>query len=179
VPRPPAQARSGELTVQQAAAHLGVVEHALYYWIRCERLAARKDPSGRWLIPWNDEVEAACRDWITHPEQFAPTGPRPLPVESARDGEISIPQAAERLGVLDEAVRYQIRVGHLPAHRTPAGRIAIPWSDRAEAALRAHLSRPTHRVPPGSAAASPHKRPRPWRTERPAGRRHRQVSRRS
>jgi excisionase family DNA binding protein len=143
------QARPGEVTVQQAAARLGVVEHAVYYWIRCRRLPARKDPSGRWCIPWNPQVEAACQDWITHPEQFAPTGPRPLPVEAARDGEISIPQAAARLGVLDAAVRYQIRVGHLSAHRTPAGRIAIPWNDEVEAALRAHLARRGHPGPTG------------------------------
>jgi DNA invertase Pin-like site-specific DNA recombinase len=148
-PGPPVQARPGEVTVQQAAARLGVVEHALYYWIRCRRLPARKDPSGRWCIPWNPQIEADCRDWITHPEQFAPTGPRPLPVDSARDGEISIPQAAARLGVLDAAVRYQIRVGHLPAHRTPAGRIAIPWNDQVEAALRAHLDRRGHPGPTG------------------------------
>ena len=148
-PGPPAQARPGEVTVQQAAARLGVVEHALYYWIRCRRLPARKDPTGRWLIPWNDQIEAVCRDWITHPEQFAPTGPRPLPVQSAREGEIGIPQAATRLGVLDAAVRYQIRVGHLPAHRTPAGRIAIPWNERVEADLRAHLARRGHPGPTG------------------------------
>jgi excisionase family DNA binding protein len=92
-PGPPAQARPGEVTVQQAAARLGVVEHALYYWIRRRRLAARKDPGGRWCIPWNDEVEAACRDWITHPEQFAPTGPRPLPVQDRAHCRFSKPDA--------------------------------------------------------------------------------------
>ncbi|WP_191971858.1 MerR family transcriptional regulator [Streptomyces luteolifulvus] len=70
-------------------------------------------------------------------------------MESAHAGEISIPQAAARLGVLDAAVRYQIRVGHLTAHRTPAGRIAIPWNDEVEAALRAHLDNRGHPGPIG------------------------------
>ncbi|MCX4589256.1 recombinase family protein [Streptomyces sp. NBC_01549] len=150
-PRPttPPQTLPGEVSVQQGAAHLGVVEHALYYWIRCGRLTARKDVGGRWCIPWDDQVEADCRDWITHPEQFMPTGRRPLPAEAARADEISIPEAAARLGVLDAAVRYQVRIGRLPAHRTPSGRIAIPWNDQVEAALRADLDRPKHSGPTG------------------------------
>ncbi|WP_103544045.1 hypothetical protein [Streptomyces sp. SM1] len=78
-----------------------------------------------------------------------PTGRRPLPAEAAHAGEISIPEAAARLGVLDAAVRYQIRIGRLPAHRTPAGRIAIPWNDQVEAALRADLDRSKHPGPTG------------------------------
>jgi hypothetical protein len=66
-----------------------------------------------------------------------PTGRRPLPAEAALPGEISIPEAAARLGVLDAAVRYQVRIGRLPAHRTPGGRIAIPWNDQVAAELRA------------------------------------------
>jgi predicted site-specific integrase-resolvase len=139
----------GEVSVQQGAARLGVVEHALYYWIRCGRLTARKDAGGRWCIPWDEQVEAACRDWITHPEQFVPTGRRPLPAEAALPDEISIPEAAARLGVLDAAVRYQVRVGRLPAHRTPSGRIAICWNDQVEAQLRADLDRPKHPGPTG------------------------------
>ncbi|WP_331718602.1 recombinase family protein (plasmid) [Streptomyces sp. NBC_00289] len=150
-PRPttPPLTLPGEVSVQHGAALLGVVEHALYYWIRCGRLRARKDVGGRWCIPWNDQVEAACRDWITHPEQFIPTGRRPLPAEAARADEISIPEAAARLGVLDAAVRYQVRVGRLPAHRTPSGRIAIPWNDQVEVTLRADLDRPKHPGPTG------------------------------
>jgi DNA invertase Pin-like site-specific DNA recombinase len=150
-PRPatPPQTLPGEVSVQQAAARLGVVEHALYYWIRCGRLSARKDVGGRWCIAWDDQVEAACRDWIAHPEQFMPTGRRPLPAEASLPGEISIPEAAARLGVLDAAVRYQVRIGRLPAHRTPGGRIAIPWNDQVAAELRAHLDRPKHPGPTG------------------------------
>jgi DNA invertase Pin-like site-specific DNA recombinase/predicted site-specific integrase-resolvase len=150
-PRPatPPLTLPGEVSVQQGAARLGVVEHALYYWIRCGRLTARKDVGGRWCIPWNAQVEAACRDWIAHPEQFVPTGRRPLPAEAADADEISIPEAAARLGVLDAAVRYQVRVGRLPAHRTPGGRIAIPWNHQVEARLRADLDRPKHPGPTG------------------------------
>jgi excisionase family DNA binding protein len=150
-PRPatPPRTLPGELSVQQAAARLGVVEHAVYYWIRCGRLTARKDVGGRWCIPWDDQVEADCRDWITHPEQFMPTGRRPLPAEAVRADEISIPEAAARLGVLDAAVRYQVRIGRLPAHRTPGGRIAIPWNDHVAARLRADLDRPKHPGPTG------------------------------
>ncbi|TJZ94948.1 MerR family transcriptional regulator [Actinacidiphila oryziradicis] len=74
-----------------------------------------------------------------------------------RADEISIPEAAARLGVLDAAVRYQVRVGRLPAHRTPSGRIAIPWNDQVEAQLRADLDRAKHPGPtgPGKRSSSP------------------------
>ena len=152
-PRPPVRLPMGpgQVTVHTAAVALGVVDHVLYYWIRVGRLAAGKNTDGRWCIDWNPEVQTACRDWQAHPEQFGPAGPgsRPLPDAAARDGELSIQQAAARLGVLPAAVAYQIRAGRLKTRHGTTGRVHIPWDDHVEADLRATLDRPKHPGPTG------------------------------
>jgi DNA invertase Pin-like site-specific DNA recombinase/predicted site-specific integrase-resolvase len=145
----PREMLPGEVTVQQAATRLGVVCHVLYYWIRIGRLTARKGPDARWCIPWDQQTETACHNWLTHPEQFVSRGlgSRPLP---AGDGdELSIQHVAARLGVLPAAVTYQIRAGHLAARYHRNGRVAIPWNDDIEAGLRRQLARPKHPGPTG------------------------------
>jgi DNA invertase Pin-like site-specific DNA recombinase/predicted site-specific integrase-resolvase len=152
-PRPPIRLPMGpgQVTVHDAAVTLDVADHVLYYWIRVGRLAAGKNADGRWCIDWNPDVQAACRHWLAHPEQFLPAGPgsRPLPADAVQDGELSIQQAAARLGVLPAAVAYQIRAGRLRTRHGHTGRVHIPWDDQVERDLRANLDRPKHPGPTG------------------------------
>lgn len=63
----------GCLTVHDVAMRLGVPADAVYYWIRLHRLHARRTTSGRWSIPWNDEVEASARQFAARTKKFTPT----------------------------------------------------------------------------------------------------------
>lgn len=52
--------RDGEISVKEVARRLGIAADAVYYWITHGQLAARKTPSGRWCVPWDEETDAAC-----------------------------------------------------------------------------------------------------------------------
>lgn len=57
----PSAFHSDELSVAEVAARLGISTGAVYDWIACGYLAARRTPTGRLCIAYPPEVEAACR----------------------------------------------------------------------------------------------------------------------
>jgi DNA invertase Pin-like site-specific DNA recombinase len=65
--------------------------------------------------------------------------PRP-----AGDGELTIAQAAEKLSVSAQTVKYWIDRGYLTARRGPAGLWAIPFPPEIEAACRERAARSIH-----------------------------------
>ncbi|MFC9331852.1 recombinase family protein [Kitasatospora sp. NPDC057015] len=76
IPTPRTQClRTGELTVKQVAAHLGVSADAVYYWLANSLTPARKDASGRWCIPWNPHTEAAYRQQVAASVHLKPATP--------------------------------------------------------------------------------------------------------
>ena len=50
-----------ELTVTEVAAVLGISTNVVYYWIERNHIDARRGPAGRLYIPFNADIEAACR----------------------------------------------------------------------------------------------------------------------
>jgi DNA invertase Pin-like site-specific DNA recombinase len=67
-----------EITIKQAAARLGIRGDAIYHWIWLGQVPARRDPSGRWCIPWTAEVEAIYRKKVTDSVHLKPSTPRIL-----------------------------------------------------------------------------------------------------
>jgi DNA invertase Pin-like site-specific DNA recombinase len=65
--------------------------------------------------------------------------PRPV-----GDGELTIAQAAARLGVSIQTIKYWIDRGYLAAHRGPTGLWAIPFPAQVETACRERAARSTH-----------------------------------
>jgi excisionase family DNA binding protein len=57
----PSVFQSGELSVAEVAARLGISTGAVYDWIACGHLTARRTPTGRLCISYPPEVDAACR----------------------------------------------------------------------------------------------------------------------
>ncbi|MYS82017.1 hypothetical protein [Embleya scabrispora] len=137
--------------MQDAAGRLGVHDYDVYYWIRIKRQQTRRTDAGRVAIPWNDAIEADCRGRLADPKQFfrTGTGSRPLPAATRDESELSVQQAAVRLGVPPAAVAYQIRTGRLHARHGPTGRVIIPWNDQVESDVRTQLERPRHPGPTG------------------------------
>lgn len=129
--------RDGEISVDQVAAILGITANAVYYWLTHDRLAGRKDLSGRWCIPWNAQVEAACRRQIDASGHLIPRTPGPrevLPGEitvQEAAAQLDVPDAVARLGIPTTQVYYWIRRGYLTARRIRE-RVAIPWNQQVQ-----------------------------------------------
>jgi DNA invertase Pin-like site-specific DNA recombinase len=62
----------------------------------------------------------------------------------AGHGELTVPQAAARLGVSAQTIKYWIGHGYLTARRGPAGRYAIPFSPQVETACRQRAASSFH-----------------------------------
>src|SRR3954470_7995145 len=89
--------------------------------------------------------------WVRHVHKIPTPGP-------LAPGEISVTDAATRLGISADAVYYWIKAGHLPARRGPGNRLAITWTPEIETSCRAritssgHLNRPKSQpIPAGEA----------------------------
>jgi predicted DNA-binding transcriptional regulator AlpA len=66
IPYPTTWAHDGELTVHQIAQNLGVSDATIYDWINTSKLAARRGPGNRLYIPFDADVEQACRERVAN-----------------------------------------------------------------------------------------------------------------
>jgi DNA invertase Pin-like site-specific DNA recombinase len=78
--------------------------------------------------------------WIRHAYQI----PAPAPYA---DGEVSVAEAARRLGCSTGVIYYWIEAAQLDARRGPGNRLCITWNDRIEAACRRRIARSGHLTP--------------------------------
>lgn len=130
----PGLLEDGEMTPRQVAELAGVSAGTVHYWINAGYLTARRGPAGRWCIPFPPEVEAACRDRAAgSAHQHRVTDPAPR-----REQELSIADAARRLGIKPDVIYNWAQWGHIPARRGDAGRL---WIDFTPAVERACLQR--------------------------------------
>jgi hypothetical protein len=67
--------QSGEVSVKQAAAELGILADAVYNWLRNGQVPARRGPSGRWCIPWDANTRAVYRRKVAHSVRLKPHQP--------------------------------------------------------------------------------------------------------
>jgi hypothetical protein len=70
--RTPSSYAAGELSVNDVAARLGVSTGVVYYWIETAQLDARRGSGNRLCIPWNQKIEAVCRQRIAASGHFTP-----------------------------------------------------------------------------------------------------------
>jgi DNA invertase Pin-like site-specific DNA recombinase len=83
--------------------------------------------------------------WIRHAYHIPAPGPY-------ADGEISVAEAARRLGCSTGVIYYWIGAAQLDARRGPGSRLCITWHDRVEAACRRRIAESGHLTPAGSRA---------------------------
>jgi DNA invertase Pin-like site-specific DNA recombinase len=74
----PSPLQAGELSVNEVAARLGISVGAVYYWIECGLLAARRTTTGRLCVAYTPEVEAACCKRVADSCHMKPGSPRAL-----------------------------------------------------------------------------------------------------
>src|SRR3989442_1058035 len=78
--------------------------------------------------------------WVRHAYQI----PSPSP---CRGTEISVAEAARRLGCSPGVVYYWTETGQLDVRRSPGGRLCIPWTPATEADCRARITSSGHLNP--------------------------------
>ena len=78
--------------------------------------------------------------WIRHAYNI----PAPAPYAG---GEISVAEAARRLGCGTGVIYYWIESAQLDARRGPGGRLCIPWTSNIEAACRRRIAGSGHLNP--------------------------------
>ncbi|HUY47325.1 MAG TPA: recombinase family protein [Streptosporangiaceae bacterium] len=150
----------GEISVAGAARRLGCSTGVLYHWINTGQLAARRGPGTRFCIPWNDETEAGCRARIQQSAHLGRTArPRtlPAPPSPAADGEVSVTEAAYRLGCSIGVIYYWIETAQLAVRRGPGNRLNIPWDSQTEASCRNRIKQSGH-LNPAARRTRPRKR---------------------
>jgi DNA invertase Pin-like site-specific DNA recombinase/predicted site-specific integrase-resolvase len=145
-----AGAEDGHIAIGDLAARLGISRGAVYDWVRAGKLEARRTSAGRWHIPFDEAVEARCRDMIT---ASAHLGTVNRDFHVLCEGEVTVGDAAARLGVSATAVLGWIRAGKLTAHRTRVDRRwHIVWGAEVEARCREMIAASV-RLNPGGATA--------------------------
>jgi excisionase family DNA binding protein len=98
--------------------------------------------------------DAKAVQWIRHAYHI----PAPAPYH---DGEISVAEAARRLGCSTGVIYYWIQAGQLDARRGPGNRLCITWNDPIQAACRdraaasGHLNPAARRTRPRRRGARP------------------------
>ena len=152
--------RPGEISVTEAARRLGCSTTVLYHWIHTQQLTARRGLGNRFCIPWNDQIQASCRTRIAQSAHLDRTDrPRtlPAPPSPAAIGEISVTEAAYRLGCSIGVIYYWIETAQLAVRRGPGNRLNIPWDSQTEASCRNRISQSGH-LNPAARRTKPRKR---------------------
>jgi excisionase family DNA binding protein len=141
---------TGEIPVIKAAHLLGCSTGVIYHWIHTGQLNAQRSSGNQFCIPWNDQTEAECRTRI-HQSAHLSRVPRPrtlpAPPSPATNGQVSVTEAAHRLGCSTGVIYYWIENAQLNARPGPGNRLLIPWTPKIEAACLRRLSQSGHMNP--------------------------------
>ena len=146
----PGPYRPGEISVDEAARRLGCSTAVVYHWIHTGQLTARRGQGNRFCLPWNDQIEAGCRTRIQQSAHLGRTArPRklPAPPSPAAAEEVSVTEAAYRLGCSTGVIYYWIETGKLDARHGAGSRLHIPWNDQIKAECRTRIEQSGHLSP--------------------------------
>ena len=132
-PRSTGTCNISELTVKQLAARFGIAISAVYDWINTGKLDAHRTHAGRWHIPFDDHVDARCRDLVAASVHLGRPNRRFDDVPGP--GEVTVGDLAAKLGISTTAVLGWIRAGKVRAYRTPIQR---HWRIRFDDTVEAH-----------------------------------------
>lgn len=120
----------GEATVNDVATRLDVTRSTIIAWIDNGRLTARRHPSGRFLVTFDTDIEAACRHHMATSRQIhrEPHSQRPPQAD-----ELTPAQVADDLGISRDALYNWIARGYLPARHGPGGHAYINFTPQIQA----------------------------------------------
>jgi hypothetical protein len=141
-PLPPGPAKRSPTSAVQLVARLGPVTDT-------RKLAEQLNAAGLTTGHGRPFDDAAVQ-WIRHAYKI----PAPNPYAP---GEISVAEAAGRLGCSTGVVYYWLKTRQLPARRGAGNRLCIPWTDHVEAQCRARVTESGH-LTPAARRSNPRKR---------------------
>jgi excisionase family DNA binding protein len=89
--------------------------------------------------------DRAAVHWVRYAHKI----PSPPPAPLLQAGELTVDEAADRLGIAPSAIYYWVRHGYLDARRGSGGRLCVRFSKEVEEATRLRVARST-RIKPRS-----------------------------
>jgi excisionase family DNA binding protein len=146
----PAPYAASEISVTEAASQLSCSTGTIYHWIHTGQLTARRSSGSRLCLPWDAQVRARCQELITRSARLSRAArPRTLPAPpfSAAEGEVSVTEAAYRLGCSTYVIYDWIETRKLAARRGAGNRLHIPWDKQIQAECRARIEQSGHLNP--------------------------------
>ncbi len=142
-----------ELAVARAA-HPGTARRSLSPAVEMVRQLSPVTPAAELATQLNaaglvtgtgQPFDVKAVQWIRRAYQI------PAPAPYAAD-EISVADAARRLGCSTSAIYYWLQAAQLDARRGPGNRLCITWNDRVETAARDRIARSVHLKPTARAS---------------------------
>jgi excisionase family DNA binding protein len=134
---------AGELTVRGVAERLEISMSTVHAWLADGTLPARRSPTGRWCIPFDTDTESACRRRLA----TSPHVHRDRDDIDRQNGELSIAEVADRLGVKADAVYYWAQRGYLPTRRSKSGRRWVNFTAELQASCEQRITN-SYKFPP-------------------------------
>jgi DNA invertase Pin-like site-specific DNA recombinase len=134
---------NGETTVADIARRLRVSDSAIYDWINSGWLTARRGPGDRICVPFDADIEKACRHRIAMSVHIADRGSEEMPDGTKR----SVTQVAAALGITTHVVYYWLETDQIPARKALGGRWMIDFTQQTEAACRTRIASSVHLKP--------------------------------
>jgi DNA invertase Pin-like site-specific DNA recombinase len=133
----------GQITVSDLAGRLGISHGAVIHWINQGHLHARRGLNDQWCIPYDDQVDQACRERVARSAHLH----QPDTPDDQAVNELTVAQFAARLCISTNVVYYWIERHHIDARRGRAGRLYIPFNTEIETACRARVAASVHLKP--------------------------------
>lgn len=128
--------KDGSLPASQVAKRLGICPHTVIDWVEKGWLTAHRGFNNRWRMPFDAEVEAACRQRIAQSTQIN----RPTSSEPQAEHERTVNQVAIELGVSTYVVYYWIEQDYIEARRGSGGRWLINFNANVKAECRKRIA---------------------------------------
>jgi transposase-like protein len=138
---PPADLlEEGEVTVSEVARRLGISHGAVIHWINRGWLPARRGLNNQWCVPFDPDVEHACRQRVATSVHL-PRVDDPAPPSG---NERTVGEVAAALGISTNIVYYWIEHHHVDARRGPSGRWLITYTAHVQATCRHRVAASVH-----------------------------------
>ncbi len=131
---------AGEITVADAARRLDVTVTTIYGWVHTGALSARRGPGGRICIPFDSDVEAACRQRAARSVHIA----RHATTEPPGEHEWTVKQVAAALDISTNVVYYWLETDQLHARKGPGSRWLVTYNPDVERICRARIATSGH-----------------------------------
>ena len=126
----------GSLPASQVAKRLGISPHTVIDWVNKGWLRAHPGLNNQWRVPFDPEIEAACRKRIAVSGQIH----RPDSNEPRAELERTVHEVAAELGVSIYTVYYWIQHRYIPCRRASAGRWLIDFDETTKAECRRRIA---------------------------------------